>query len=156
PQSHTGDVDRAFERARTTQDVWSRTSVAERTRLLLRLHDLVLDHQGELLDLIQLESGKSRTHAFDEIAHVALTARYYARRLGRLIGSERRNGALPGLTSVRVHRVPKGVVGIISPWNYPLTMALSDGVAAVAAGNTVVHKPDDQTPLSALAGVELI
>src|SRR5699024_10085827 len=127
--------------------------IVERTRMLLRLHDLVLNRQDELLDLIQLESGKSRTHAFDEIAHVALTARYYARRLHRLIKTDRRNGVLPGLTSVHVNRIPKGVVGIISPWNYPLTMAISDGIAAVAAGNAVVHKPDSQTPLSALAGL---
>lgn len=156
PQSSMDDIDEAFQRARAAQHAWSRSSTSDRAAVLLRLHDLVLDRQGELLDLIQLESGKSRTHAFDEIAHVALTARYYARRLHKLIGSQRRLGALPGLTSVRVHRVPKGVVGVISPWNYPLTMAISDGIAAVAAGNAVVHKPDSQTPLTALAGVELL
>ena len=57
----------------------------------------------------------------------------------------------PVLTRAEVHRVPKGVVGIISPWNYPLTMAISDGLPAIAAGNTVVHKPDSQSPLIALA-----
>src|SRR5699024_882221 len=106
-QSSIADVDDAFERARIMQPGWARTSILERTRMLLRLHDLVLNRQDELLDLIQLESGKSRTHAFDEIAHVALTARYYARRLHRLIKTDRRNGALPGLTSVRVNRIPK-------------------------------------------------
>lgn len=156
PQSSIDDVDDAFERARTAQQTWSGSNTADRAAILLRLHDLVLDRQAELLDLIQLESGKSRTHAFDEIAHVALTARYYARRLHKLIGRESRLGALPGLTSVWVHRVPKGVVGLISPWNYPLTMAISDGIAAVAAGNAVVHKPDSQTPLTALAGIELL
>ena len=116
----------------------------------------MLERREELLDLIQLESGKARSHAFDEIAHVALTARFYARRLRRQLKPERRSGALPGLTSVRVNHVPKGVVGIISPWNYPLTMAISDGLPAIAAGNTVVHKPDSQSPLIALAGVELM
>jgi succinate-semialdehyde dehydrogenase/glutarate-semialdehyde dehydrogenase len=63
---------------------------------------------------------------------------------------------VPGLTQVRVNRVPKGVVGIISPWNYPFTMALSDGLPALMAGNAVVHKPDAQTMLSALLGAELL
>lgn len=156
PLSDPGDVAAAFEAARRAQLEWSRTSVRTRQRILLRLHDLVLDHQDELLDLIQLESGKSRAHAFDEVAHLALTARYYGRRLGRIIGPHRRNGIYPGLTRVHQVRQPKGVVGVISPWNYPLTMAISDGLAALAAGNAVVHKPDSQSPLSALAGVELL
>ncbi len=156
PKSSIDDVEAAFDAARAAQLTWSQTPLRERRRALLRLHDLVLERREELLDLIQLESGKARTHAFDEIAHVALTARFYARRLRRQLKPERRSGALPGLTSVRVNHVPKGVVGIISPWNYPLTMAISDGLPAIAAGNTVVHKPDSQSPLIALAGIELM
>lgn len=156
PTSSIDDVEAAFDTARAAQERWARTPYAARSAALLRLHDLVLDHADELLDLIQIESGKSRAHAFDEIAHMALTARYYARRLKRQLSAQRRNGALPGLTSVQVHQVPKGVVGVISPWNYPLSMALADGLPAVAAGNAVVLKPDSQSPLIALAGVELM
>lgn len=156
PVSSVDDVEAAFVAARSAQVAWSRTSYRSRTRKLLKLHDLVLKHQDELMDLIQIESGKSRAHAYDEVAHVALTARYYARRLRKQIRSRGRNGVLPGLTSVKVNQVPKGVVGIISPWNYPLTMAISDGIPALAAGNAVVHKPDSQTPLTALAAVELL
>lgn len=156
PVSTVADVDDAFATARQAQTSWSRTSFRERKKAFLRLHDLVLEHQNELLDLIQIESGKSRQHAYDEIAHLALTARFYGRRLRRQLTSRRRNGALPMLTSITVNQVPKGVVGIISPWNYPLTMAISDGLPAVAAGNAVVHKPDSQSPLIALAGVELL
>ena len=156
PVSTVADVDEAFATARRAQKAWSQTSFRERKQALLRLHDLVLEHQDELLDLIQIESGKSRQHAYDEIAHVALTARFYGRRLRRQLRVRRRNGALPILTSITVNQVPKGVVGVISPWNYPLTMALSDGLPAVAAGNAVVLKPDSQTPLVALAGAELM
>lgn len=156
PVSSVADVDDAFATARRAQELWSQTSFRERSKALLRLHDLVLEHQDELLDLIQIESGKSRQHAYDEVAHLALTARFYARRLRRQLSSKRRNGVLPLLTSITVNQVPKGVVGIISPWNYPLTMAVSDGLPAVAAGNAVVHKPDSQSPLIALAGVELM
>ncbi len=156
PQSSDADVDEAFRRARSAQRSWARTSFAERQELLLRLHDLVLDRQAEIVDLIVLESGKARKHAFDEPLHIALTARYYGRTLGSHLGTRRVPGALPGLTRVEVAHVPKGVVGVISPWNYPFTMALCDGLAALAAGNAVVIKPDAQTMLSALLAARLL
>lgn len=156
PQSSEADIMEAFARARRAQALWARTPYAVREELLLRLHDLVLDRQAEILDLIVLESGKARKHAFDEPLHIALTARYYGRTLGRHLAAERKPGVLPVLTRIDLNHVPKGVVGIISPWNYPFTMALCDGIAAIAAGNAVVAKPDAQTMLSALLGAELL
>ena len=156
PQSTPADVADAYARARRAQFAWSRTPLRQRSALLLRLHDLVLDRQAEIIDLIQLESGKARKHAFDEPLHVALTARYYARTAEKHLGTQRRLGVVPGLTRVEVNRVPKGVVGIISPWNYPYNLALIDGLAALLAGNAVVIKPDAQTMLSALLGAELL
>ncbi|MDX6307766.1 MAG: succinate-semialdehyde dehydrogenase / glutarate-semialdehyde dehydrogenase [Nocardioidaceae bacterium] len=154
--STVADVALASQRARAAQAEWARVPVVERSEVLLAFHDLVLDRQHEILDLIQLEAGKARKHAFEEVAHAALTARYYARRAARQVGPSRRLGLYPWLTRVDLHRQPKGVVGIISPWNYPFTMALSDGLAALAAGNAIVHKPDSQTCLSALFGVGLL
>ncbi len=156
PVSSLDDVDAAFDAGRAIQPRWASTSVRDRAGMLLRLHDLVLAHQGELMDLIQLESGKTRKHAYDEVLHLALTARYYGRRLRHLAGSRRGVGVFPFITQITVHHVPKGVVGIISPWNYPLTMALADGLPAIAAGNVVVQKPDSQSPLTALAALELL
>lgn len=156
PVSDPADVTAAFAAARAAQRTWAETDFGERARLLLDLHDLVLDRQREALDLIQYESGKARKHAFDEVLHVALTARYYGRTLRRHLATRRHPGVYPMLTRAHVNRVPKGVVGIISPWNYPYTLALSDGLPAIAAGNAVVHKPDSQTPLSALFGVSLL
>jgi succinate-semialdehyde dehydrogenase / glutarate-semialdehyde dehydrogenase len=156
PRSSVEDVDVAFARARRAQQRWSRVPLEQRAEALLRLHDLVLDRQQQIMDLVQWESGKVRKHAFEEIAHVAMTARYYARTARRHLAPSRRVGVYPVLTRVEVNRVPKGVVGVISPWNYPFTMALSDGLPAVLAGNAVVHKPDSQTPLTALFGVELL
>ncbi|MEI2712301.1 MAG: succinic semialdehyde dehydrogenase [Nocardioides sp.] len=156
PQSTTDDVREAFRRARVAQRAWARTSLETRSAALLRLHDLVLERQNEILDLICWESGKARKHAFDEPLHVALTARYYARTAHRHLGTQRRLGVIPALTRVDVNHVPKGVVGIISPWNYPFTMALGDGLAALLAGNAVVAKPDSQTMLTALYGARLL
>src|SRR6201999_707869 len=72
------------------------------------------------------------------------------------LDTQRKLGVVPGLTRVEVNRVPKGVVGVISPWNYPFNMALCDGLAALLAGNAVVAKPDAQTMLSALYGAQLL
>src|SRR5689334_15183615 len=116
PQSTDADLDDAFARARRAQRQWSRTSLDERSRILLRLHDLVLDRQDEIMDLICLESGKARKHAFDEPMHLALTARYYARTASDHLGTRRVRGVIPAITRVEVNRVPKGVVGVISPW----------------------------------------
>ena len=79
PQSTEDDVVEAFARARRAQEAWARTSLEHRSAIMLRLHDLVLDRQDEILDLIVWESGKARKHAFDEPMHIALTARYYGR-----------------------------------------------------------------------------
>ena len=156
PQSSAEDVQQAYTRARRAQEAWSATSLDERAALLLALHDLILDKQQEIMDLICWESGKARKHAFDEPLHVALTARYYARTAHEHLDTKRRIGLVPGLTRVEVNRVPKGVIGIISPWNYPFTLAMCDGLPALLAGNAVVHKPDAQTMLSALLGVRLL
>lgn len=156
PQSSEADVKEAFARARRAQHAWAQTPLEHRSAILLRLHDLVMSRQDEIMDLICWESGKARKHAFDEVLHIALTARYYARTAKRHLASERKIGVIPGLTQVEVNHVPKGVVGIIAPWNYPFTMALCDGIPALLAGNAVVTKPDAQTMLSALLAAQLL
>src|SRR3954451_12326112 len=156
PQSGTADVAAAFARARRAQQAWAQTSLEHRSQILLRLHDLVLDRQDEIMDLVCWESGKARKDAYDETLHVALTARYYARTAHDHLDTERKAGVVPGLTHVEVNHVPKGVVGIIAPWNYPFTLALCDGIPALLAGNAVVTKPDAQTMLSALLGAQLL
>ena len=151
PRLEADDVARAVRRSRTAQSRWRRAPMRRRARVLLALHDLIWRLRAPLLDLVQWESGKARTHAFEELADTAITARYYARTGARHLAAERRRGAVPGLTRTTVHHRPLGVVGIISPWNYPLTLAASDAVAALMAGNAVVLKPDSATPFTALA-----
>ncbi|GAB3676995.1 succinic semialdehyde dehydrogenase [Angustibacter aerolatus] len=156
PTSTPDDVRVAADAARAVQRGWGRRSLAERARPLLVLHDLLLDHQTELLDLIQLENGKARAHAFEEVLDVATLCRHYARRAHQYLGPKRRQGPFPVLSKALELRQPKGVVGVISPWNYPLTLAIGDVVPAVLAGNGVVLKPDTQTALTALRAVELL
>ncbi|RNE48160.1 succinic semialdehyde dehydrogenase [Corynebacterium alimapuense] len=152
----TAEVHTAFLRARHAQSEWERTPVSARREIMLAFHDLVLDHQVELLDLIQDETGKSRSSAFDEIMDAAITARHYGYRAARLLRTSKAKGALPLMTSTVVERSPKGVVGIIAPWNYPLTMAMSDAIPALLAGNAVVLKPDEKTTRTALRALELL
>jgi len=156
PVSTPADVEVAVARARAAQPSWAARSIADRAAVLLRLHDLVLQRQGEVLDLIQTESGKARLHAYEEVADVAINCRWLARRGPHLLADARRPGLIPGLTRVLEVRQPKGVVGIVVPWNYPLALSISDALPALLAGNGVVVKPDAQTPLTALWGVALL
>ena len=156
PRCTVDDVADAAKRARAVQSAWATRPINERAAVLLRFHDLVLQHQDEALDLIQLENGKARRHAFEEILDVCLTARYYANTAADYLSPKRRQGAQLILTQVTELHHAKGLVGIISPWNYPLTLGISDALPATAAGNAVLAKPDQQTPFSALWAVRLL
>lgn len=156
PVSSDDDVAQAFARARAAQAAWARVPLLERVEALLRLHDLVFDRQRDILDIVQWESGKTRRDAFEEMCDVTLNARYYARTAQQHLLPTRRTGLFPLLTRTTELRHPKGVVGVIAPWNYPLTLAISDALPALVAGNAVVTKPATQTTLSALLAAELL
>lgn len=156
PTSTPDDVTDAFARARSAQRAWAATPIAERGKVLLRFHDLVLARQNEGLDLMQAENGKTRRDAFLEVTDTAITARYYARSAGKTLAPQRKRGAIPLLTHTTELHHPKGVVAIVSPWNYPLSMAAGDAIAALMAGNAVVQKPDTQTALTALWAMGLM
>ncbi|GIG35325.1 succinic semialdehyde dehydrogenase [Cellulomonas pakistanensis] len=156
PQSTAEDVARAARAARAAQRRWGAVPARDRARLLLRVHDLLLERQSDVLDLVQLENGKARGAAYEEVADVALVARHLGRAAPRYLAPERRPGLVPGLTSVRVRHDPVGVVGVVAPWNYPLSLTLGDVLPALAAGDAVLLRPDPQTPLTALWVVELL
>ena len=131
PQSTAADVDEAFRRARKAQEQWARTPLDVRAAALLRLHDLVLDRQQEIIDLICWESGKARKHAFDEPLHIALTARYYGAHGAPAPRHHAASaGVFPVLTRVELNRVPKGVVG----HHLALELPVHDGPLRRAAG----------------------
>jgi succinate-semialdehyde dehydrogenase/glutarate-semialdehyde dehydrogenase len=156
PHSTPEDLVAAAEAGRTAQRAWARVPVADRAKVLVHFGELVLDRQVELLDVIQLESGKTRRDAFEEVLDVAQVARYYARTAPGLLRPHRRAGALPVLTQTWEYHHPKGLVGVISPWNYPLTLGISDTLPALIAGNAVLAKPDTKTPYSALFAAQLL
>mgnify|MGYP003703602129 FL=1 len=156
PHSTEADADRAFAEARAAQPAWAATPLADRLTIIEKFHDLVLDEQSALCDVVQWENGKARTSAMDEVLDIANVCRYYATTAPQLLESTKRRGAFPLVTRVREEQHPIGVVGVISPWNYPLTLAVTDLLPAIIAGNTVVLKPDLQTTLTALMAIDLL
>ena len=155
PLSTPDDVAVAARRARAAQRLWAARPLRERTAVLGRLHDLLLSRQSDVLDLLQIETGKARVHAFEEVVDVANVARHYALRASSYLRDRRVAGLVPGLTATRVVRHPVGVVGVVSPWNMPLTLVLGDVLPALVAGNAVLLRPDLQTTLTALWAAEL-
>ena len=156
PACTPDDVTAAVARARAAQPAWAARSARARAAVIRRLGALVLDEQDRLMDLAGAEAGKTRKDAFEEVADIALAARWFAGAAPHVLRTRRVVGALPGLTRTTVRRRPKGVVGVISPWNYPLTLAVSDAIPALLAGNAVLLKPDSQTPFCALATLDLL
>jgi acyl-CoA reductase-like NAD-dependent aldehyde dehydrogenase len=156
PLVREADVQLAVDRARAAQPLWASRSFRERGAIFLRFHDLLLKRQDEILDLIQMETGKARRYALEEVLDTAVVARYYARRAERFLRPRRRKGALPGLTKTWELHAPVGVVGFVAPWNYPLSLAITDAIPALLAGNSVVLRPDPQTSFTALWAVSLL
>lgn len=156
PLSAEDDVEAAFAMARGAQPGWAQRPTRERAQVLLRFHDLVLDRQAEGLDIAQIETGKARRDAFEELLDCAFNARHYARVGPRLLAPDKRLGVFLALTRTVEHHHPKGVVGVISPWNYPITLAISDALPALLAGNAVVLRPDIQTTVTALWAVDVL
>lgn len=156
PIGTADDVTAAFAKARAAQVQWARRPVKERAAIIGRFRDLVIANRDFLMDIAQAETGKARSAAQEEIVDIMLNARYYARQAPKLLKPQRVQGLLPGIVKTVVTHRPKGVVGVISPWNYPMTLSISDSIPALLAGNAVVVKPDSQTPYCTLANAELL
>ena len=154
PLSGPEDVDRAVQAARRAFEGWANATPAERSTALLKLADAVEEHGDELAELEALDAGKPiEAVKADEIPVVADNLRFFAgaaRHLEGLSAGE----YMADHTSI-IRREPIGVVGQIAPWNYPLMMAGWKIAPALAAGNTVVLKPAETTPLTTLRLAEL-
>lgn len=152
------DIDLAVQAARQALESgpWSRTRPAERTRLMLKLAEALDQHAPELALLETLNTGKPlKVARMFDVGHAAECLRYNAGWATKLNG-ETRAVSLPGDWHAFTLREPVGVVGLIVPWNVPLAMAVSKLAPALAAGCTVVLKPAELTPLTALRLGELI
>ena len=151
PLSSAQDVLDAVAAARVAQAAWRATSPRYRRAILLRAHDLLLQRASVTLDFVQTETGKARGSAFEELFQCASITRYYALTARKVLTTRRRGAAIPLVFQTRVSYKPKGVVGVITPWNFPIALGVMDIIPALAAGNAVVQKIDNQTAMSMLA-----
>jgi acyl-CoA reductase-like NAD-dependent aldehyde dehydrogenase len=150
-RADAGDVDRAVAAAKAALPAWRALAPGERARLLYALTDTLGEHREELAVLEARNAGKAIGDARGEMGMVVDTFRYYAGAPERLLGD---TIPVAGGQAFTV-REPVGVVGLITPWNFPLTIASWKLAPALAAGNTVVLKPAELTPLTALRFAEL-
>ena len=149
-------VNQAFDIADDAFEDWSNTDAEDRAQALERFADLLEEAEDDLMALLVRESGKTIEDAHDEVREAVDFARYYANRGREDFKSEGR--VLPGPTGesnvLQLHG--RGVFVCISPWNFPLAIFTGQVIAALMAGNTVLAKPADQTPLIAMKTVELM
>src|SRR5215217_6792591 len=154
PLSNEEDVNRAVAAAKVAFPGWSTTPPGERAGAIMKLADLLEEHAEELSDLEAADAGKPR-NAFleDEMPFLVDNLRFFAG-AGRMPEGQASAEYVAGRQSI-IRREPAGVVGQIAPWNYPLMMAIWKIGPALAAGNTVVLKPSEQTPLTTFRMAEL-
>ncbi len=153
PYGSSEDVNRAVAAAATAFESWFDSTPAERSLMLGKLADRIEQNAEELATLEASNVGKPITLARSELPFVVDNLRFFAG-AARCQEGKAAGEYLAGYTSM-IRREPIGVVGLIAPWNYPLMMAIWKIGPALAAGNTVVLKPSEQTPLTALRLAEL-
>ncbi len=139
PISSAEDVADAAAAARIAQKSWREAGFAHRRAVLLKAHDLLLERREELLDILQTESGKTRGQAFEEVFQSASVTRYYAVSARGVLRTRHRRSGIPTVVRTRVGYKPKGVIGIITPWNYPIALSIMDVIPALAGGKA---RPD--------------
>ncbi|MHB8235624.1 MAG: gamma-aminobutyraldehyde dehydrogenase [Solirubrobacteraceae bacterium] len=154
PKSSSEDVDRAVRAARGAFEGWSNTTPAQRAQALLALADLIEEHGAEIARIEALNAGKPiEAVTNDEIPVMADNLRFFAG-AARCLEGRAAGEYMEGYTSF-TRREAVGVIGQVTPWNYPLMMAIWKFGPAIAAGNTVVLKPAETTPMTTVRLAEL-
>ena len=147
PKSNAADIDAAFSAASDARAGWRDSTPSQRQRALLKIADAIESRQDEIIKIECMNTGKpiSLTKS-EEIPPMVDQIRFFAGAARNLEGKSA-GEYMPGMTSM-IRREPIGVIGQVTPWNYPMMMAVWKWAPAIAAGNTVVLKPSDTTPAS--------
>jgi succinate-semialdehyde dehydrogenase/glutarate-semialdehyde dehydrogenase len=155
-EQSAAEIRDAVARARAAQATWGALPVKERTERVSHFRDVVVARAEELCGLVAAETGKTRVEALSmEVMLIADLATYFIKRAPRILAPEPIALHLLKNRGSYIHYVPRGVVGIISPWNFPFGIATGEVIMALIAGNGVVLKPSEVTPLIALKTKEL-
>lgn len=156
PVMGAAEVRAVVERARRAQEAWGLLPVEERAERLLRFRDALVDRAEEVIDVLSREAGKPRHEALlHEVLVLANIITHYAQKAPKWLAPREISLSLLKHRKSYVHYAPRGVVGIISPWNYPLFLAFGDAIAALVTGSAAIIKPSEVTPLIALKAKEI-
>jgi len=155
PVSGAEDIDRAYAVASAAFDEWRDSTPSERQKALLAMADLFEEHAEEIVALESENTGKPVAVTMsEEIPPMVDQIRFFAG-AARVLEGRAAGEYMKGFTSI-IRREPVGVIGQVTPWNYPMMMAVWKFAPAIAAGNTVVLKPSDTTPVSTVRMAELV
>ncbi len=156
PEQSAEEVRAAVARAREAQRKWAALTVRERAHRVLAFRDVIVRRADELCEAISREGGKTRAEALSmEVMIVADLATYFAKRAHKILAPEPISLHLLKNRASYLHFVPRGVVGVIAPWNFPFSIPMGETIMALIAGNGVVLKPSEMTPLISLKAKEL-
>ena len=151
------DVAAAVERARKAQPAWAALGFRERGRFVERAIASLIERQDHYIDVIISETGKPRMEALTtEVLAACDAMRFYAKRAGRILADHSVPLHLLKTKKLKIFYRPLGVVGIITPWNFPFMLSINPTVQALMAGNAVVLKPSEVTPFSGRLVGELL
>lgn len=155
----TSDVAQAAQRARAAQIRWEAIGFDARSHLLLRAQKWVIDHAERVIETIVSETGKTYEDAqFAELSYIASALGFWAKQAPKYLSEERVHSASVAVKGKKLitRYKPLGLIGVIGPWNYPLSNSFGDCIPALAAGNCVLLKPSEYTPLSSLLMVDCL
>lgn len=148
PVNTPEEVRAAVARAREAQRAWSAVPLRERAQRILAFRNLFIERCDELVDLISMETGKPRQEALlAEVGSLANQITYFAKRLEKILAPRSVPMSMFVHRKSYLHYVPRGVVGVISPWNFPFVLSMGPVVLSLLAGNGAVLKPSEVTPL---------
>jgi acyl-CoA reductase-like NAD-dependent aldehyde dehydrogenase len=159
PDMSASQVRELVARGRAVQRAWNALGFEGRKRLLRRAQKWIVDNARRVTDTLMAETGKTYEDAFTaEIAYCAFAFGFWAKNAAKYLAEQRVRTSNPLVigTKLIVRYEPLGVVGVIGPWNYPLVNSFGDCIPALAAGNAVVLKPSEYTPLTSLVMVDAL
>jgi aldehyde dehydrogenase (NAD+)/succinate-semialdehyde dehydrogenase/glutarate-semialdehyde dehydrogenase len=138
PQSTPADIEAAAAAAREAQRTWGAMPLKDRLAVFERAHALFIEQQYVIADLIQVESGKTRRMAFEEACDPIMGMSHYIKRAPKVLAEKKRSGPVPFISSSTEVHPPRGVIGIIAPWNFLFATGISDELFSLLAVNCVV------------------
>jgi len=156
PVASPAEVRASVERARAAFAGWSALEFRRRAGVMMTVRGKFVERRDELVELIRAENGKPRVEALVEVMYVCDVITFYAKQAKRFLKAHRLSPHMLKNKRVTVHYKPRGVIGMITPWNFPLILTIGESIPALMAGNSVVIKPSEWTPLIAVLGAEIM